>query len=116
MTGPRTRRCSWEFGSRCHEPAAVRAIVTYLDARLDRDVLFCTPHGERAEELVRPGYRIVRIEALEPVDGEVGVTSDASGAWRLIHRDGRWAELFGPAYSLPDALREAERINAQVSA
>ena len=60
----RTRRCSWEYGYRCHEPATRRVVTTYLGQPTDRDVLMCGPHADQAETLIRPGWAIVRIEPL----------------------------------------------------
>lgn len=52
-------------------------------------------------------------EAGVPV--RVCVTTDRSGAWRTAWAmdGGRHKELFGPAYSLRDALRAAEALNAR---
>ena len=55
-----------------------------------------------------------------PVEGghavEASVTTDESGAWRLQwnHDGGRRRELFGPPYSLRDALAACTRINERV--
>lgn len=52
-----------------------------------------------------------------PVEGgrrvEASVTTDETGAWRLQwnHEGGRRHELFGPAYSLREALDAAARLN-----
>lgn len=44
---------------------------------------------------------------------ETCVTTDAAGAWRTawMHDGGRRKELFGPAYSLREALESAARLN-----
>lgn len=66
----RVRRCSWEIGSRCHEPATKRLKVTYLGAPIDRDPVFCDPHVEQVNTLIRPGWAVVAVETL-PAPQEV---------------------------------------------
>jgi len=61
MPATRVRRCSWEFGVRCHEPANVRLTVTYLGAPTDRDVFLCAMHADQAGDLVRPGWAIASV-------------------------------------------------------
>lgn len=60
----RIRRCSWEFGYRCVEPATQRVKATYLGQPVDRDVYLCGPHAEHCRELIRPGWEITNIEPL----------------------------------------------------
>lgn len=60
----RTRRCSWEYGYRCHEPATRVIEASYLGQPTDHNVLMCTEHSGQVHELVRPGWEITNIEPL----------------------------------------------------
>lgn len=77
MTATRTRRCAWELGRRCTDPATRRIRTTYLGEPTDRDVLFCDAHGDRAEELIRPGWAIVDDVSLAEEEHERHVADDA---------------------------------------